>query len=328
MLVGAPRLGAVLPTFLEFARDCVLVAHNAPYDVGFLKGACARHGQAWPGPAVVDTARLARAVLSRDEVPNCKLGTLGPVLPGGDRAGAPGAGRRPGHRRRPPRAARAGGRRGRADPGGADHLLRPGVRRTAAQAPPRRGPAGAPRCLRLRGCRRPGAVRRHVAQPAGPGPAVLHRRRAAGPDGGDGRPGRTGRADRVRDHPRGPGARAAAHRRARPALQPALPLPRPAVLAEAHRRAVPPAVRRPRGPARRRRRRRVPRAVRRPAGRRAGRRGPARGGTAAHLPRPAVHGVAAARRASPSSWAAAGRPATGPSRWRGTPRWSPTPAGR
>ncbi|MEZ5115512.1 MAG: DEDD exonuclease domain-containing protein [Candidatus Nanopelagicales bacterium] len=76
MLVGAPRVPAVLPAFLEFARGSVLVAHNAPYDIGFLKGACARTGTAWPGFAVVDTARLARQVLHRDEVPNCKLATL------------------------------------------------------------------------------------------------------------------------------------------------------------------------------------------------------------------------------------------------------------
>ncbi len=72
----APTLAAVLPTFLEFARGTVLVAHNAPYDVGFLKGACAKLGHDWPDPPVVDTARLARVALHRDEVRNCKLSTL------------------------------------------------------------------------------------------------------------------------------------------------------------------------------------------------------------------------------------------------------------
>jgi DNA polymerase-3 subunit epsilon len=76
MVAAAPTLGAVLPAFLEFARSTVLVAHNAPFDVGFLKAACARYGYAWPEPQVVDTARLARRVLVRDEVPNCKLATL------------------------------------------------------------------------------------------------------------------------------------------------------------------------------------------------------------------------------------------------------------
>ena len=76
MVCGAPPISAVLPTFLEFARGSVLVAHNAPFDVGFLRAAAAEQGIAWPSFAVVDTAILARRVLSRDEVPNCKLATL------------------------------------------------------------------------------------------------------------------------------------------------------------------------------------------------------------------------------------------------------------
>jgi DNA polymerase-3 subunit epsilon len=76
MLVPAPPIEQVLPSFLEFISDAVLVAHNAPYDVGFLKAACAAHGYRWPNPRVLDTAALARRVLTRDEVPNRKLGTL------------------------------------------------------------------------------------------------------------------------------------------------------------------------------------------------------------------------------------------------------------
>lgn len=76
MLLPAPPIEQVLPSFLEFISDAVLVAHNAPYDVGFLKAACAKHGYRWPNPRVLDTAALARRVLTRDEVPNRKLGTL------------------------------------------------------------------------------------------------------------------------------------------------------------------------------------------------------------------------------------------------------------
>ncbi len=76
MVADAPRIEAALPAFLEFARGAVLVAHNAPFDVGFLKAAAARHGIDWPRPGVVDTARLARRVLTRDEAPNCRLATL------------------------------------------------------------------------------------------------------------------------------------------------------------------------------------------------------------------------------------------------------------
>jgi DNA polymerase-3 subunit epsilon len=80
MVAAAPRIGAVLPGFLEFARGAVLVAHNAPFDLGFLKAACAENDIAWPVATSVDTAVLARRLLSRDEVPNCKLATLAPYF--------------------------------------------------------------------------------------------------------------------------------------------------------------------------------------------------------------------------------------------------------
>jgi DNA polymerase-3 subunit epsilon len=76
MIAPAPKLAAVLPSFLEFAAGAVLVAHNAPFDVGFLKAACAQHGHPWPGPPVVDTVALARRAVTSDEVPNRKLCTL------------------------------------------------------------------------------------------------------------------------------------------------------------------------------------------------------------------------------------------------------------
>jgi DNA polymerase-3 subunit epsilon len=76
MVASAPPIEEVLPAFLEFARDTVLVAHNAPFDVGFLKAACARLERPWPPLRVVDTALLARRVLTSDDVPDCKLATL------------------------------------------------------------------------------------------------------------------------------------------------------------------------------------------------------------------------------------------------------------
>ncbi|MEE6281192.1 DEDD exonuclease domain-containing protein [Georgenia sunbinii] len=79
MLVGAPRIGEVLPSFLEFAGlgpGTVLVAHNARFDVGFLRAAADRLAIPWPAPQVLDTVALARSVVTRDEAPNHKLGTL------------------------------------------------------------------------------------------------------------------------------------------------------------------------------------------------------------------------------------------------------------
>jgi DNA polymerase III epsilon subunit family exonuclease len=76
MLAAAPRLGAVLPRLLDFAQGCVLVAHNAPFDLGFLVAGCGDLGLAWPGFTVLDTVMLARRVMDPDEVPDCKLSTL------------------------------------------------------------------------------------------------------------------------------------------------------------------------------------------------------------------------------------------------------------
>ena len=79
MVLGAPSIGSVLPAFLEFASldpAVVLVAHNARFDVGFLKSAARSLDLAWPRHQTLDTVPLARRVLGRDEVPNCKLETL------------------------------------------------------------------------------------------------------------------------------------------------------------------------------------------------------------------------------------------------------------
>ncbi len=76
MLVAAPTIEQVLPSFLEFLGDAVLVAHNAPFDVGFLKAACRQQGYKWPGNEVVDTVTLARRATTKEEAPNKKLSTL------------------------------------------------------------------------------------------------------------------------------------------------------------------------------------------------------------------------------------------------------------
>ncbi|HEV7173770.1 DEDD exonuclease domain-containing protein, partial [Pedococcus sp.] len=76
MVAQAPRIESALPAFLEFAQGSVLVAHNAGFDIGFLKAACAAQGIEWPRFGVLDTVHLARALVTRDEARNHKLSTL------------------------------------------------------------------------------------------------------------------------------------------------------------------------------------------------------------------------------------------------------------
>jgi DNA polymerase-3 subunit epsilon len=79
MVIEAPTIGEALFSFLEFSgsqNETVLIAHNAPFDIGFLRAAAEKCGVTWPGFQVIDTAKIARYVVTRDEAPNCKLSTL------------------------------------------------------------------------------------------------------------------------------------------------------------------------------------------------------------------------------------------------------------
>ena len=76
MVSVAPPPADVLPALLVFARGCVLAAHNAPFDLGFLTAACDACGLPWPEFAVLDTVAVARQVLIVGETPDCKLATL------------------------------------------------------------------------------------------------------------------------------------------------------------------------------------------------------------------------------------------------------------
>lgn len=54
----------------------MLVAHNAGFDVGFLRAAAERCEIRWPRTQVLCTVRLARWVLSREEAPSVALAAL------------------------------------------------------------------------------------------------------------------------------------------------------------------------------------------------------------------------------------------------------------
>lgn len=82
LLYDAPSIEAVLPDLFTFFEDdsTIFVAQNAPFDLSFLKAAARTHNFQWPAMRVLDTAILARRALSRDEAPNCKLGTLAEIF--------------------------------------------------------------------------------------------------------------------------------------------------------------------------------------------------------------------------------------------------------
>jgi DNA polymerase-3 subunit epsilon len=75
MVLPAPRIEEVLPPLLEFLDGTVLVGHNFRFDVSFLDAALTGAGYRRLVQSRVDTCALARRLV-RDEVPDCRLGTL------------------------------------------------------------------------------------------------------------------------------------------------------------------------------------------------------------------------------------------------------------
>jgi DNA polymerase-3 subunit epsilon len=82
MVSKAPYIESALPPLIDFmgGPDTVFVAQNAPFDLSFLKAASRAHGLKWPKQRILDTAILARKILTSDEAPNCKLSTLAHIF--------------------------------------------------------------------------------------------------------------------------------------------------------------------------------------------------------------------------------------------------------
>ena len=62
MLQGAPKIQEILPKFLEFVGDRVLVAHNSDFDTGFIRAECQRQGLPYRYTAA-DTLILSQNLL-------------------------------------------------------------------------------------------------------------------------------------------------------------------------------------------------------------------------------------------------------------------------
>lgn len=62
MVIDAPVIQEILPQFMEFCEGCVMVAHNADFDMSFIKKNCMHQGLEC-NPSIVDTVALARVLL-------------------------------------------------------------------------------------------------------------------------------------------------------------------------------------------------------------------------------------------------------------------------
>jgi DNA polymerase-3 subunit alpha (Gram-positive type) len=63
MVKDAPLIDEILPKFLEFSKDCILVAHNAEFDTGFIKAKAEERKLPYDF-TVVDTMTLSRVLLT------------------------------------------------------------------------------------------------------------------------------------------------------------------------------------------------------------------------------------------------------------------------
>ncbi|MDY7101348.1 MAG: DEDD exonuclease domain-containing protein [Actinomycetota bacterium] len=79
MVAPAPRVDSVLPSLLEFVGDAVIVGHNVRFDVSFLNAALASAGRGRLTNRIVDTAALARRLLT-GEVRDHRLSSLAQAL--------------------------------------------------------------------------------------------------------------------------------------------------------------------------------------------------------------------------------------------------------
>jgi DNA polymerase-3 subunit epsilon len=75
MVAPAPVIDSVLPAFVEFIGDAVIVGHNVAFDLRFLGADLTRLGYPPLTNLIVDTCTLGRRLL-RDEVDDCRLATL------------------------------------------------------------------------------------------------------------------------------------------------------------------------------------------------------------------------------------------------------------
>ncbi len=73
MVADAPLIGEILPEFLKFCKGCLLIAHNADFDTGFIRVAAERCGLEFDNP-YLDTLALSKYI--NTELKSHKLNIL------------------------------------------------------------------------------------------------------------------------------------------------------------------------------------------------------------------------------------------------------------
>lgn len=74
MVKNSPLIDEALEKFASFCASDVMVAHNAPFDVEFIKADIEKHEASAPRGLILDSCAMARKVIQG--APNYKLGTL------------------------------------------------------------------------------------------------------------------------------------------------------------------------------------------------------------------------------------------------------------
>ncbi|MFP4275127.1 MAG: exonuclease domain-containing protein [Paracoccaceae bacterium] len=86
MVAGAPGVDSAARAFHDFAREAVIVAHNAPFDLAFLRRVDTRLGLGWDHP-ILDTVLLSAVLFGASETHSldalCER--LGVTIPEADR---------------------------------------------------------------------------------------------------------------------------------------------------------------------------------------------------------------------------------------------------
>ncbi len=74
MVANAPTIEKVLPEFVSFTKNTVIVAHNAKFDMGFIQHFCENYGICLSHIQIIDTLKISKKIIPN--LKSYKLDTL------------------------------------------------------------------------------------------------------------------------------------------------------------------------------------------------------------------------------------------------------------